>query len=231
MPSYEDLWYAAKLTEIVYMPSKILETFGESRVKYLILSEDMENPSKICLRSGVVLAERPRIITPQYFIQQNIQNFNADARKYFSEVLSGKQRALFVQYGLNFRKEAYTEEFVMGQIQEIAHQAAGDAQDNLQEMRGVIIAPDDGWEISLMKFITELVQKSAPYHMQQLSRHGDLTLVGGVPKSVHNEIEKDFTVCNSLNKAKELGAKLRDYGIFENYEDRFYELFRRLKKA
>ena len=32
-----------------------------------------------------------------------------------------------------------------------------------------------------------------------------------------------------LEGARSLGAKLRDYGIFEQFEDRFYELYRRVR--
>ena len=155
MPSHEELWYAAKSTRIVYMPPKLLETFGETSVNYLVLSEDMDFPDKIRLRRGLVSAARPRIITPQYFLKQAVSNFGEDAKKYFSEVLNAKDTARFMEYGLVFKKQEYSEEVVSGQLQEIADQAARDAQDNLSELRGVIIAVDDTWEVSLLHFITQ----------------------------------------------------------------------------
>ena len=116
MPSYEELWYAAKSTRIVYMPPKLLETFGETKVSYLVLSEDMDSPDRIRLRSGLVSAARPRIITPQYFLKQAVANFGEDAQKYFSEVLNARDSARFIEYGLIFQKQEYSEEVVSGQL-------------------------------------------------------------------------------------------------------------------
>ena len=110
MSTYDDIWYAARSTQIVYMPPKLLETFGESRIHYLVLSEEMDQPSAIRLRSGIVTAERPRIVTPTYFKQKSVENFGEDARKYFDEVLSKDVNARFVEYGLKFGKQEFKEE-------------------------------------------------------------------------------------------------------------------------
>ena len=34
-----------------------------------------------------------------------------------------------------------------------------------------------------------------------------------------------------VSKAEDLGRKLRDYGLFEQYEDRFYGLYMQLKRS
>ena len=159
MSTYEDIWYAARSTQIVYMPPKLLETFGESRIHYLVLSEEMDQPSAIRLRSGIVTAERPRIVTPTYFKQKSVENFGEDARKYFDEVLSKDVNARFVEYGLKFGKQEFKEELAHGNVREIAEQAAAEAQDELDKLSGVVIGFDNAWEISLMRFITELVQR------------------------------------------------------------------------
>jgi hypothetical protein len=229
MPSYEELWYAAKSTRIVYMPPKLLETFGETEVSYLVLSEDMDFPDKIRLRRGSVSAARPRIITPQYFLKQAVANFGEDAKKYFSEVLNARDTARFMEYGLIFQKQEYNEETVGGQLLEIADQAAREAQDNLQELRGVIIAVDDTWEVSLLHFITELVKRSIPHNAREMAGRGLLEIGGGVPVGLRNELDAEFKACDSLGKARNLAAKMRDYGVFEEFEDRFYELYKRLK--
>jgi hypothetical protein len=48
-----------------------------------------------------------------------------------------------------------------------------------------------------------------------------------VPNAVRIEIESDFRAAQGdRDKARALGEKLRGYGLFEEYEDRFFELFR-----
>ena len=229
MSTFEDIWYAARSTQIVYMPPKLLETFGESCVHYLVVSEDMDRPSKLNLRSGIVTAERPRIVTPAYFRQHAVDNFNEDARKYFDEVLSKEVNARFMEYGLHFGKKEFLMETVSGNPREVAEQAAADAQDTLEKLQGVIIGPDDAWEVSLMHFITQLVQRSIPFHARDIARRGLFELDNGVPRAVLQDIERDFLACDTLEAARNLGAKLRDFGLFDKFEDRFYELYRRLK--
>ena len=188
MNNLEEIWYAAKSTQIVYMPPKLLETFGETRVQYLVAAEDLDNPAQVHLHDGVVTAERPRIITPQYYRQRMVENFGPDARKYFDEVLAKDTTARFLQYGLKFSKQEYRTQVVTGDLREIAEQAAKDAQDNLHELRGVAIGVDDTWEISLLYFITQLVQRSLPYHARDIASRGMLDLQDGVPVAVRQEI-------------------------------------------
>ena len=227
--SLDEIWYAARSTKIVYMPPKLLETFGETLVRYLVVAEDPDNPARIHLHDGVVTAERPRIITPQYYRQQVVENFGADARRFFDEVLAKDTSARFLQYGLKFSKQEYHTQEVAGNLREIAEQAAKDAQDNLHELRGVIIGTNDTWEVSLLHFITQLVQRSLPYHARDIARRGLLDLQDGVPAAVHQEIQADLASCTTLEAARNLGAKLRDYGLFEQFEDQFYEVYRRVR--
>lgn len=229
MPSNEDIWFAARSTKIAYMPPKVLETFGETAVKYLVVSEDMDAPDRIYIRRGVVSAARPRIITPQYYMHQALENFGVEARKYFDKILSRKDNLRFLEYGLRFEKHEHSEEVVRGLLEDVAEQAAKEAQDNLHECRGVITAVDDSWEVSLLYFITELVKRSIPRHAYEMSQRGMFALGDGIPYAVRQEVEAEFGRCATLDQARELGAKMRDYGVFETYEDRFYDLYKRMK--
>ncbi len=229
MSSFHDLWYAAKSTRIVYMPPKVLETFGETSVHYLVLAEDMDQADKLHLRTGVVSAARPRIITPHYYLNQAISNFGEEARQYFSQVMNAKDSARFLEYGLTFQKQEHQKTVISGQLQEVAEQIGKDAQDNMRELCGVVIAVDDTWEISLLHFITELVKRSVPINARDLSRRGLLEMGNGIPVAVRQELDAAFENCQSLEDARELGARLRNYGVFEEFEDRFYELYRKMK--
>ncbi len=226
-----DIWYAAKTTQIVYMPPKVIETFGETKVLYTLISEDMDNPTRLNLRSGQVTAERPRIITPHYYREKTVENWGPDAQRYFDEVMSKNDQARFLQYGLRFMKQDFNCQSVSGNVGDVAEQAARDAQDDLETVRGVVIGNDDTWEVSLMFFITRLVEKSLPYNARDIDARGLFRLDDGVPVAVRNEIEADMAACQTLEDARRLGGKLKDYGLMDSYEDRFYALYRRLKDA
>ena len=93
----------------------------------------------------------------------------------------------------------------------------------------MIVGTNDTWEVSLLYFITQLVQRSLPYHARDIAQRGLLDLQDGVPAAVRMEIEDDLQNCTTLESARNLGAKLRDYGLFEQFEDRFYEVYRRAR--
>ena len=229
MPSQNELWYAARMTKVVYRPPRLLETFGETAVFYSVLSEIYDSESKIRLRSGIIRAARPKVVTPHFFLNQALENFGADARKYFADLLQRKDGARILQYGLTFQKEEHSEEIIGGEIFETADQIARDAQDNLTEVRGVIIGMDQFWEVSLLGFANDLIKRSAPYNAREMSRHRLLNLDHGIPRAIQQELEADFVATDTRAKADDLGKKLRDYGLFDDYEDRFFDLYKAVR--
>ena len=216
MPSYNEIWYAARTTQIVYMPRKLLETFGETRVTYNVVSSMQDDDSHVRLRTGLVKSARPLVLTPHYFRQQMLENFGDEAQSYFDHILSRQDNLRILQYGLCFMKQEYSEEVVGGTVEDVADQLARAAQDDLKE-------------VSLMTFINALVKQSVPGNARDMARDGLLGLDRGIPVAVRMEIDADFDNCNTLSKAEDLGRKLRDYGLFEQYEDRFYALYMQLK--
>lgn len=229
MPSENELWYAAKMTQVVYRPPRLLETFGETTVQYVVLSAVEDADDKVRLRRGRLRSARPRVITPHFFMHEALANFGEDARRYFAEVLNRKDSLRIVQYGLRFEKEEHNEELVSGMVEDVAEQVAKDAQDTLSELRGVMIGPDRFWELSLLVFLNELINRSGQHNAREMAAQGLLDLKGGVPWAVRNEIKDDFAAVDSRQKAEALGKKLRDYGVFDEYEDPFFDLYRRFR--
>ena len=53
---------------------------------------------------------------------------------------------------------------------------------------------------------------------------------GNVPNAVRIELESDFRKAEGdLDRVRQLGEKLRTYGLFREYEDRFYALYKGAK--
>ena len=139
MPSYNEIWYAARTTQIVYMPRKLLETFGETRVTYNVVSSMEDDDGHVRLRTGLVKSARPLVLTPHYFRQQMLENFGDEAQSYFDHILSRQDNLRILQYGLCFMKQEYSEEVVGGTVADVADQLARAAQDDMNDVRGVII--------------------------------------------------------------------------------------------
>jgi hypothetical protein len=226
----DDLWYAAKTTRVVYEPPKLLETFGETVVRYYLLSELLDEVGSVRIRQGRVMAERPRVITPHHLLSQALENFGDEASKYLETFLSSQENLRIIEYGLRFRKEDHSQETVQGNIDDIADQVTADAKRLTNDVAGVVIGVDDHWEISLLQFISALVKRSSPHNARQMAGRGLLDLSSGVPNAVRAEIESDFRAAEgNLDRLRHLGDKLRSYGLFADYEDRFFTLYRRAK--
>jgi len=228
MASYADLWYAAKTTRVVYAPPKVLETFGETSVRYYMLTEVLDTVGQVRIRQGQITALRPRVVTPRYFVNQALVNFGADAREYIEGVLRSTEGLRIIEYGLQFRKEEHSEEVVQGNIDEIGDQVTKRAKASESELCGVVIGVDDHWEVSLLRFIHDVVRRSLPQNTRDLAGRGLLQAAShNVPNAVRIEIESDFrAAAGDRARARALGEKLRGYGLFDEYEDRFYDLFR-----
>jgi hypothetical protein len=227
----DDLWYVAKTTRVVYAPPRLLETFGETVVRYFVLSEPLDEVGSVRIREGRVMAERPRVITPHFLLNQALVNFGEDARKYLETFLSSQENLRVLEYGLRFRKEDHSQHVVQGNLEEIAEQVAADAKRLPNDVAGVVIGVDDHWEISLLQFVSDLVKRSTPHNAKQMAGRGLLDLSsGGVPNAVRAEIESDFRMAEgNLDRLRDLGEKLRSYGLFDQYEDRFFALYRAAK--
>ncbi len=231
MPTQDDIWYAANMTQVVLEPKSTIETFGETSFHYYIISDLLDQIGQVRIRQGRMIAARPKVITPHYLVSQAMHNFSPEARRYAEDVLSSREGAGFVQYGLHFSKEEYGEEVVGGQIAEISAQVRKDAEARDAGLCGVIVGVDDLWEVSLLKFAWDLIRSSAPRNIRDLSRRGLLESSHGVPNAVRIELESDFRAAEGDRaKIEELGKKLTRYGVFKPYEERFFSLWHAARK-
>ncbi len=230
MPSRDDIWYAANATKIVHAPKKQLETFGETRIHYYIVSELMDTVNQVRVREGLIMANRPRVITPHVIAHRMVENFGEEARQYADMLIQNGEAVRILEYGLKFQKQEYNEELLNGSVEEIADNVVSNLNPDATDPAGVVIGVDDLWEISLLRFASKVINDSAPKNIKDLSGRGLLENSGGVPNAVRIELENDFrAAAGDSERVKKLGEKLKQYGVFDDYEDRFYQLVRGLR--
>ena len=58
-----------------------------------------------------------------------------------------------------------------------------------------------------------------------MAGHGLFNMQNGVPFAIRQEISQDFQKATTREAADALGDKLREYGLFEEYEDQFFNLY------
>ena len=76
-------------TSIIRFPKQKLATFGNTSINYYVITEPLytvidSKSEEGVVRTGVVVAEKPAIITPYYAM--HLQGFSEDAYEYFKEI-------------------------------------------------------------------------------------------------------------------------------------------------
>lgn len=173
MYSEDDIQYALEETRVIYEPDRRINTFGETRFSFVLVSEDMDKPGITHVRSGWVEAERPKIIRPEAYKQIDVEGFGEDGKRFF-EWLShqGKAFQALMQYGFQFRRSEVEEEILHEAFESVKGRIVEQVRDSGDPLRTVIEGVDDAWEVCLLKFTMEMVQKSHEINLFDFRRKG-----------------------------------------------------------
>ncbi len=222
-----NFWYAVNNTEVVLMPRQTLETFGATRLKYHLVSELMDSVNRIRIREGSIQSHRPQIITPAYYANEILEGFGPEAREYADWLREHAKDVHILEYGFKVQKTEINEHIVSGPVADILAQVKQSAEDKKDPLVGVIRGVDEPWDVCLLKFMVDVIRQSMPRNIRDITRRRLWDDSDGVPKGVREDIERRFLLA-SRNAAlvKPLGALLRKFGLFEEYEDRFFALVR-----
>lgn len=227
----ERIEYAALHTEIIRHPRQHLATFGISNVYYYIVTEPSytefeDNVSETVIREGRVIAERPQIVTPYYLT--NLEGFSYDARRYFDMLLNmhgPDTPGLFYTY----KNEPKNLNIVSEDFQAVVDKLNDEIDKKGDPMASIIKGQDDLWDVSLLKFIYEITSRSLRSNVSQLGSRGLLDMShGGIPVGARQKIEEMFgQVTRGEIRPFELEQELNRWGVFEEYQDRFFKLFKK----
>ena len=215
--------HALEHTELVRAPRQELSAFGSSVVDYYVVTELVGNLSVV--RDGKVIAERPRIVTPAYLV--NVEGFSEQARSYIAMLARERPH----ESGIFYRYKNEPKD--MNVVSEPARQVIDKLNSRIDEQQNplstIIKGVEEVWDVSLLMFIYELTNRSIRTNIADFDRRGLLsTDSSGVPEGARNYIEELFEhVSGNLSRAPELVLELHRWGLFPEYQDRFFNLFRK----
>lgn len=218
--------YIMESTRILRFPKHSLATFGVTNIYYYLLAE--LKTDKMKLREGRIISERPQILFPRQ--PENIfEGFSEEARQY-SQLLfrefGSDVRILQYKFRNEFKKVSVHPGPLDTAITKINERIDRAQQDPATIIKGI----DNVWQVSLMKFIIEMTIKSFYDNITELKERGFFETEGGIPKPVRSQIERLFEQAKKdKSKIDQLGEKLSRFGLFEEYEDRFFSLFKKKK--
>jgi hypothetical protein len=211
-------------TEILRSPSRRLATFGATRIDYHVISDADGLPDRARLREGAIVSSRPQILTPDSF-KERFEGFGDEAAE-FARWVSTSYRDLLRALEYNFRNQGLAARVLRDAPRVVAERMIADFDARGSSDQAVILCPDAAWSLALMKFTMDEASRSFPGHVRDLERRGMFSPDGGEGDRRRREIEALFADAERDRSAVEaLKRMLREYGLFEEYEDRFLALF------
>ena len=223
-----DFHYAVANTEILVPPSGMLETFGNTLLNYVVVSELMDSVGKCHVRTGRMKLLKPQIITPSAYSEMLLDGFGEEARRYYEFLKANEDSIRILQYGYSLRQEAFSEQVVTDSLDAVLSRVVEETKAAEDPFAVVIKGVDDPWDVCLVKFFWMEANASAPFNIRELERAKASAEEDSLPPGVRGEVEEAFKRAQSNpSLVKELGAFLRRKGLFEHYQDRFFKLVRR----
>jgi hypothetical protein len=219
----ERIQYAIEHTKVVKPPRQSLATFGSTNIYYYLVSELIENVNVI--REGRVIAAKPKIVTPTYLI--NIEGFSGEARRFIEMMAEKFPREAGVYY--SYKNEPKEMNVVSEPAEQIVNKISRTIDDAGDPLKAIIQGVDEMWDVSLMKFTYELTRESLYSNVSEFEKRGLLNIDNeGIPQATRTHIEELFIeVKKNPSMAPKLITELRRWGLFQEYQDRFLNLFRK----
>ena len=210
--------------KVLRAPTRTLSTFGATRVSYHLVSPVEDLKGRTRMRKGTVLSEKPRIITPDAFAER-FRGFGRQADE-FARWLTPAYRDLLRALEYNFKNEDLRTRVLAAEPQAVADRILADLESRDVRDEAVIGCPDAAWGLALMKLTLDHASRSFATQVRDLERRGLFDPEGREEERRRGELERLFAEARADRAARELlGRRLRDYGLFAEYEDRFLSLF------
>ena len=224
-PTQFDFWFAVNNTEIVMPPKRHLETFGNTIINYCLVSELMDAVGKVRVREGRMQALRPQIITPSAYATTHLEGFGEQARQYLEWLKDNEDSVRILRYGYTLKQEAFSEQVLTESPEAVLERVKTEAANKNDPFAAVVKGVDEPWDVCLVRLFWAVIQNSAQANIRELHERRMFELEDGIPTGVREEIEKGFlAAAKDSNLIRPLGKLLQAHGLFEHYQDRFFNL-------
>jgi len=241
----EKIRFVMENTEVLVFPKKFLSTYESTTVHYYLLTtpfyiefEGKKPDSETVIREGRITWQKPRLITPYYILRT--EGFSEEARKAFQMIAGENSDIAMMLYKLKLTKDYDRMDIVSGSISDVRKNIEVQVEKKGDPFCAVIKGVDEFWDVSLTKFIYELMVSSAYLaNIPELSGRnlisagpGGLPVLArdesGVPLAAKNEIENLFALYRKGEiDSKKLKEEIDNWGLFDYYQDRFFNLFKK----
>ncbi len=222
-----DFVYAVRNTKIVCAPERLLDPFDQTTIDYTLLTEMMDDPSKTRIREGKLQTYPPRLVLPGELSTQELEGFGEQAQQYLHFLKEHASNIRILRYSYRLRREAYTETVVSDPLEVIKVRAKAAMTQAQNPYGALVVGVDEPWDVCLLHLFMKLVQASVPRTLTALTHRERVGMREQLPADDRREVEQAFAAAaKDASLIKSLGKLLKDKGLFELYQDRFFALIR-----
>jgi hypothetical protein len=168
----DDFQYAIENTQVILAPQRKIATFGSTSFRFYLISELMDRVNEVRVRDGRIHADRPQILTPEYFSRLLLEGFGEKAAKYAEQLREQPQSLAILRYGFQFRKTDVTERMFRDPLEAVVARTRLEVEHLQEPLSAIIQGVDDAWEVCLLKFTVDLIEKSAGGNLGDFRQRG-----------------------------------------------------------
>ena len=168
----DDFDYAIENTQVILAPEGRIATFGSTSFNFYLISELMDRVDQVRVRNGKIHAERPQILTPEHFRNLLLEGFGEKAQRYVEQLQERLRNIAVLRYGFQFRKTDVTEETVRDSMDAVVSRTKRRVESGNEPLSAVIQGVDDAWEVCLLKFTIDMIERSSGGNIGDFRKRG-----------------------------------------------------------
>src|SRR2546430_12952539 len=168
----DDFDYALENTRVILAPEGQIATFGSTSFKFYLISELMDRVNQVRIRNGKIQAERPQILTPEHYCRLLLEGFGEKAARYVDMIRQRTRDMAVLRYGFQFRKTDVVENRVRDTMEAVIERTRRQVEHSEERLSAVIQGVDDAWEVCLLKFTIDLIERSSGDNLGDFRKRG-----------------------------------------------------------
>ena len=168
----DDFDYAIENTHVIVAPERQIATFGTTSFDFYLISELMDRVDQVRIRNGKIHAERPQILTPEHYCRLLLAGFGEKAERYIERLREHARNVAVLRYGFQFRKTDLSEQTLRDSVDAVINRTKRNVERKDESLSAVIHGVDDAWEVCLLKFTIDLVERSSGGNLGDFRKRG-----------------------------------------------------------
>jgi len=168
----DDFDYAIENTRVIVAPEQQIATFGSTSFDFYLISELMDRVDQVRVRNGKIHAERPQILTPEHCCRLLLEGFGEKAERYIDQLREHARNIAVLRYGFQFRKTDLSEQTLRDSIDSVINRTRRKIESKNESLSAIIHGVDDAWEVCLLKFTIDLVERSSGNNLGDFRKRG-----------------------------------------------------------